>query len=66
MVRVMCNNETANYFANDASNVALKCGDNFYGGYMAKIIGDCAFAPFSDFIEIYEAGEWRYDNDGSN
>lgn len=63
MVRVMCSSETAQYFANDASNVSLKVGNNFCEGYMAKIIGDCAFAPFDDFLEIYEADEWRYDDE---
>ena len=60
MVRVRCNSKTDEYFCDGVENVALKCGDNFCEGYVAKIIGDCAFAPFGDFLEIYEADEWWY------
>lgn len=66
MVRIMCSSETCGYFADVVSGVALKVGDNFCGGCVAKIIGDCAFVPFENFLEIYEEGEWKYDNDGSN
>ena len=62
MVKINCSYDTADFFGRcgQVRNLTLtRCGGT-YSGYLGTVIGNCAFVPFGDYVEIYEAGEWKF------
>lgn len=62
MVKINCSRETSEFFGcpERVRTLAIKKDDIFWQGYKGTVIGDCAFVPYGNCFEIYEADEWKF------